>query len=165
MRVVRILSARPRLIISMIVAGLVALLLPGGCTRAERLLLGWDAGVALYLVLAFQVMTLSTVTQIRHRARLEDDGAVAILVLTAAAALTSLGAIVAELGAPAAGATPNPRQLVLAIGTIFLSWSFTHVMFALHYAHEFYSRADGKGGLTFPDDEEPDYWDFVYSRS
>jgi uncharacterized membrane protein len=83
-------------------------------------------------------------------------------VLTAAAALTSLGAIVAELGAPAAGATPNPRQLVLAIGTIFLSWSFTHVMFALHYAHEFYSRADGKGGLTFPDDEEPDYWDFVY---
>jgi uncharacterized membrane protein len=37
----------------------------------------------------------------------------------------------------------------------------THTIFALHYAHEFYSQ-DGGGGLTFPGTAEPDYWDFVY---
>ena len=48
--------------------------------------------------------------------------------------------------------------------TIVLSWAFTHTMFALHYAHEFYDENGGKGGgLNFPGElQEPDYWDFVY---
>ncbi len=39
-----------------------------------------------------------------------------------------------------------------------------HTIFAFHYAHEYYGeRRDGKiGGLTFPDDAKPDYWDFLY---
>ena len=37
-------------------------------------------------------------------------------------------------------------------------------MFALHYAHEFYGGEDiGRGGgLKFPGEPRPDYWDFVY---
>ena len=44
-----------------------------------------------------------------------------------------------------------------------LSWALIHTMFALHYAHEYYAE-HGKsgGGLIFPRDPEPDYWDFVY---
>jgi uncharacterized membrane protein len=39
-------------------------------------------------------------------------------------------------------------------------------VFALHYAHLFYVqnrklRADS-GGVAFPKEKEPDYWDFVY---
>jgi uncharacterized membrane protein len=39
-----------------------------------------------------------------------------------------------------------------------------HLIFALHYAREFYGTAHGKhtGGLVFPGDEDPDYWDFLY---
>jgi uncharacterized membrane protein len=39
-----------------------------------------------------------------------------------------------------------------------------HTMFALHYAHEFYGEGadDRKGGLVFPGNEDPDYWDFLY---
>ena len=38
-----------------------------------------------------------------------------------------------------------------------------HAMFAVHYAHEFYRPAGGKpGGLEFPGEPEPDYWDFFY---
>jgi len=38
------------------------------------------------------------------------------------------------------------------------------VMFALHYAHEFYAATlDGRpGGLQFPDEPKPDYLDFLY---
>ena len=44
-----------------------------------------------------------------------------------------------------------------------LFWAFIHTMFALHYAHEFYAEHDTTGGgLIFPHDTEPTYWDFVY---
>jgi len=37
-------------------------------------------------------------------------------------------------------------------------------MFALHYAHDYYrdQSAHRGGGLQFPGEEAPDYWDFVY---
>jgi uncharacterized membrane protein len=52
----------------------------------------------------------------------------------------------------------------LTIATILLSWFFVHTIFALHYAHEYYGeRRDGViGGLNFPGDDDPDYWDFFY---
>ena len=50
------------------------------------------------------------------------------------------------------------------MATILLSWSFVHTIFSFHYAHEYYGeRRDGKiGGLKFPGDTKPDYWDFLY---
>jgi uncharacterized membrane protein len=54
-------------------------------------------------------------------------------------------------------------NLLFAMGTILLSWSFIQVMFAFHYAHEFYAEHRGAaGGLGFPGKEAPDYWDFLY---
>ena len=54
-----------------------------------------------------------------------------------------------------------PRAL--AAITIVLSWAFTHTIFALNYAHDFYGEHGGKkSGLNFPGKESPDYWDFVY---
>ena len=44
------------------------------------------------------------------------------------------------------------------------SWAFTQVMFALHYAHDYYS-AQVRGqdaGLQFPGTDKPDYGDFLY---
>ena len=83
--------------------------------------------------------------------------------LTVAAALASLAAIVAELGR-SGGRHRQPAHLVLATVTIVLSWAFIHTIFALHYAHEFYDEDAGlAAGMAFPGgDEEPDYWDFVY---
>jgi uncharacterized membrane protein len=82
--------------------------------------------------------------------------------LTVASALASLAAIFAQLGG-SAGTTGDrpPAKVALAVFTIMLTWAFIHTIFALHYAHEFYDETDG-GGLAFPGDREPDYWDFVY---
>lgn len=124
-----------------------------------RIILGWDSGVTLYLVLIYWLMAHAPIARIRQRACVDDEGAVALLVLTTAAALASLAAVVAELGE-----APGPYQFALGMGTILLSWAFMHTIFALHYAHEFYGEgADAKtGGLDFPGDEDPDYWDFMY---
>jgi uncharacterized membrane protein len=122
---------------------------------------GWDIYVGLYLVLVAHVMSVCDVSRIRERAAREDEGQVAILMLTVVAALASLGAIVAELGS-ITGTPRRPSHVALAALTILMSWAFIHAIFALHYAHEFYDDTDG-GGLAFPGgDLEPDYWDFVY---
>jgi uncharacterized membrane protein len=53
--------------------------------------------------------------------------------------------------------------LAFLLLTIMMSWAFIHTMFALHYAHEFYAEHHKTGGgLIFPRDPEPTYWDFVY---
>jgi uncharacterized membrane protein len=152
----RIVRARPRLFLSGLLAVAVAALLPADWRIATRVLAGWDAGVAVYLVAAFVLMR-SEVGRIRRRAALQDEGRFVILMLVAAAALASLGAIVAQLGT---GRIPS--HLALATVTILLSWMFVHVIFALHYAHDFYAAGAHGAGLTFPGGEDPDYWDFLY---
>ena len=124
-----------------------------------RVLVGWDAGVLLYLALIWRVAANAPVERIRHRASVTDEGAVALLLLTTAAAVASLAAVIAELGH-----SPGPLQIILGVGTVLLSWIFMHAIFALHYAHEFYGegRDHRIGGLIFPGDEDPDYWDFLY---
>ena len=160
---IRIVRARPRLFISALIGLVVVALCPSDWRIATRLLVSWDVGVGLYLILAVRMMAVAEVRHIRLRARLQDEGQFTILALTATAALASLGAIVALLGMSEAN-NRAPTHLLLGIVTILLSWTFTHIMFALHYAHEFYDENGGKGGgLLFPGDlREPDYWDFVY---
>ena len=57
---------------------------------------------------------------------------------------------------------PTSSSLALGVGTIVLSWTFVHVMFSLHYAHEYYDPDRGDPpGLRFPGkDPAPDYLDF-----
>ena len=130
---------------------------------ASSLLVGWDVCAGLYLVLAFHTMSRADVHHMRRRARLQDEGQFGILILTAVAALASLVAIFALLGSSSAGMR-SAADLFLATITILLSWAFTHTIFALHYAHEYYDENDGRGGgLVFPGEpQEPNYWDFVY---
>src|SRR3954453_2939924 len=130
---------------------------------ATKLLIGWDVGVVFYLALAAILVARSDVNRLKRRAANQDEGNIAILFLIVAAAIASLGAIFAEL-ATQAGQTRQPGQLILATATVVLSWAFIHSIFALHYAHEFYGegRDRQKGGMSFPDDNEPDYWDFAY---
>lgn len=124
-----------------------------------RILAGWDSGVVLYLALSFWTMARASIERIRERASVEDEGAIALLVLTTASALASLAAVVSELGH-----APSAYRVSLGVVTILLSWAFMHVMFTFHYAHEFYGegRDDQIGGLVFPGNEEPDYGDFLY---
>jgi len=157
------MHARPRLLISIAIGIAVTLALSlSGWRTSTRIILGWDAGVALYLLLTCILMARSTIAGIRDHAAQDDEGRFAILVLTVLAALASLAAIVAELGIGEGGKRTG-TQLALATVTIFLSWTFIHTIFALNYAHDYYGEHGAKrSGLKFPDDADPDYWDFVY---
>jgi len=161
--IVRLIRARPRLFVAGVLAVGVMGVLPGTLRLATRMLIAWDAGVMLNLVLVYRLVTRASIDYIRARAPVEDESQIGILISTVAAALASLGAIVVELGTSAnAGSGRHPANLLLAVLTILLSWAFTHTIFALHYAHEFYSDGGTGSGLMFPGGGDPDYWDFVY---
>jgi uncharacterized membrane protein len=162
--IVRVGVAHKRLAISAAL-GTAAVFLLGvtDLTLITRILLGWDIGVLIYLVAAAIVIArCTTVASIKQNAAVQDEGAFALLLLTVAAAIASLGAIFAELAALERSNPSYGLYIALAVATVVLSWTFTHTIFALHYAHDFYGEASRSEGLKFPGGTQPDYWDFVY---
>lgn len=136
-----------------------------------RGLLGWNAAVLLYFVAAARMVMRSTHESIRRRAILSDEGRTAVLLLTGTATCVAIGAIVAELGqSKSLFADEKGAHIALAVVTVFSSWAFMHLIFAFHYAHEFYSAearaphiaAIARGGLHFPHTPLPQYLDFLY---
>jgi uncharacterized membrane protein len=160
---VRLVRLHARLLISIGVGiGVLLLSLGTGWQVATKLLIGWDVGVGLYLLLLFVMMTRAPVATIRRRAAIQDEGALALLLLCPCAAIASLAAVLLELGT--AQTSEAWSQLAFGMGTILLSWLFVHTIFALHYAHEYYGERwdEQVGGLKFPGTQPPDYWDFLY---
>jgi uncharacterized membrane protein len=159
-RPVRLVYARPRTFISMALGIVAFFFLPGSLRLVTRLLIAWDIFVALYLALVYAMMLRSGSAHLKRNAVLQDDGLFLIPLITALGAFASLAAIVFELG----GTHRSASTLMLATGTIAISWAAVHTAFALHYAHYYY-RGAKPGGLQFPSGDthdHADYWDFVY---
>ena len=156
-RLLRFVRARRRLTGSTLVGIVAFFLLPQAWMTVTRLLVAWDITIALFLILAYTMMWRTDMSHVKRNAVVQDEGRFSILIITATAAFASLAAIVAELS----GAHGNPPVLIFASATIALSWVAVHTIFALHYAHEYY-HSGLAGGMTFPNDDKPDYWDFVY---
>jgi uncharacterized membrane protein len=163
----RHLLHRIRLMTAVTFGVLVALLLPTHefPRMATRVLLGWNAGALLYLVLAGLMMWRSGTSGMRRRAQIEDEGRWAVLVLVTLGTLAALGAIGWQLrevhDLPLA---QKAGHVALAGLTVFTAWAFTQTIFALHYAHEFYFLRGQKCGdaLQFPGTPDPGYADFLY---
>lgn len=158
----RIVHARPRLFVAVLVGVVSFFVFPAQWSPLTRGLAAWDVGIGLDLMLSYWLIAHEAGARIRSRAAREDDGKVTILLLTVGAAVASLFAITAQLSVSNAPGG-HSYTLIFATATIILTWFFLHTIFALHYAHEFYgSNARRGSGLKFPGDAEPGYWDFVY---
>jgi uncharacterized membrane protein len=95
---VRMARLHARLFIAVLVGLAVIATLPPDWQLSTRLLAGWNVGLALYLVLIHNVIWRCDVARLRRRAKEQDEGGFAILLLSMAATLASLVAIVFELG-------------------------------------------------------------------
>ncbi len=158
-------KVRPRLSSSVVFGCIVAALLSTHFSIVTRSLLAWDAGVVLYLILAATMFVGATPTHMRARAMSQDDGALVVLLFVIIAASATIVAIIIELsGVKSHAASTRFFHFGLGIGTLISSWLFIHTSFALHYAHEYYicRRRHTNPPLIFPEQSEPDYWDFLY---
>ena len=159
----RIARAHIKLLAAAAAGVVLFVVLPNDLRAITRALIAWNVAVALYLAVALLVIARSELSHVRRRAAEEDEGGGIILALTVAAAAASMFAIFLHLAA-AKQQEASGLSIALAITTVVLSWIFIHLIFAFHYAHEFYGEAKGghKGGLNFPSDDRPEYWDFIY---
>jgi uncharacterized membrane protein len=159
--IVRVARGHARLWCAIALGCVVYLALPDSLRAVTRALIAWDAGIVFYLAWAAWMMAHSPVAEIRRHSAAQDEGAFALMALTVAAAMASLGAIFALL-ANGDGGEAEPGSYMLAIATVVLSWVFIHTIFALHYAYDFYGDGERANGLEFPGGAKPDYWDFIY---
>jgi uncharacterized membrane protein len=147
-------------------AGMVAALLPMPLGPILRAVIGWDVGVAVFLALILAMAARATPEAMQRRATIEDETRWVFLVLMAGAAWFSMFALLGPLhDARGAGRGVSLALTLLAGATVVLSWLFAHIVFAVHYAHQFYGdrAAHGPPGLLFPGERgDPDYWDFLY---
>ncbi|MDG2534660.1 DUF1345 domain-containing protein [Sphingomonas sp. HITSZ_GF] len=131
--------------------------------------LGLHFGVMLAFDVGAAVFLLSVIPLLGHRASgmresacRNDANRPVLLLITVMVGVAVFAAIASEL---MSGIKSNPWALPAILGTLALSWTFSNTIYALHYAHLFYTAGRGgadQGGLQFPETKEPDYWDFLY---
>ncbi|MBP6769652.1 MAG: DUF1345 domain-containing protein [Reyranella sp.] len=128
-----------------------------------RGLLGWDLTALAYIVMTLSMIARSTVETCYARAAYYDEGDWVILLVVIVSASASFATIFSELAVLKSPHGSLWHALVLTGATVALSWTFTHLVFTLHYANIYYRPDDdGPGGLEFPGDRPPDYRDFLY---
>jgi uncharacterized membrane protein len=144
-----------------------AFLTPSHWPISVRMAISWDCGVVIFLALTWWLIRQCPKDDMRETVLANDQGRPTILILVLLAGAASIASIFFLLQKQN-GVAVSAANITLAVGTIVCSWLFTHVMFALHYAHLFYrddpatKEDDATGGLDFPGGDAPDYWDFLY---
>jgi uncharacterized membrane protein len=162
---------RPRIYICAIVMVLAYFIIPPDMRTPTRALLAWNVGALLFIGLVGWMMARATEASIQAQAALEDENQWVLLVVGTVAACAALAAIVSELGVvkDLTGWNKGAHIALTAI-TILSAWTFIHLLYTLHYAHEYYgdvydesgiATADRRG-LNFPGERNPAYGDFLY---
>jgi uncharacterized membrane protein len=158
-----LLRYHPRLWISALAGGVIFIFLPHQWSVLSRVLVCWNGGTDLFLVLIFIWMTGQTAQQICSKYIEEDGSAPIILVVVTLAAALSLFAIVEPLATlKQTSGAERIGHFALATLTLVNSWILVPTMFTTHYADMFYSAQDDDRPLRFPDTPLPIFWDFAY---
>lgn len=159
------LRAHPRLVGSMAVGAVLALLLPTHIDGTTRALLGWNAAVWLYLALSTVMMRRVDHERFRRMVVAQAEGASTVLAVVLVATVASMVGIVFELtAAKLPGVRHATPHIVFALTTVVGSWLLLPTLFTLNYASAYYRTGHGSG-LVFPDPDPafaPHYVDFLY---
>jgi uncharacterized membrane protein len=126
-------------------------------------LAAWVVAAAVFVVWVWSTVGRFTPEDTRTHATREDTSRVPTSLLLIAASLVSLVGTGLDLVKSAQAHSAGKATLtVIALLTVALSWIVVHTVFALRYAHEYYT--DPVGGIDFKTNhrEEPDYQDFAY---
>ncbi|HZP85745.1 MAG TPA: DUF1345 domain-containing protein [Burkholderiales bacterium] len=162
------LRALQRLILSVAAACVAFFVLPATLGHRSRLLVTWNVGAWVYLILAGMTVARADAAMTRARTQAYDQSGYVIFILvvaSAAASFVAIGFLIGDIKGLSMWA--RARHLMLSVLALISSWLLIHTVFAFHYARRYYAsrRRQGnseKGGLSFPGEREPDYLDFMY---
>ena len=128
-----------------------------GYAWSSAFILGFDAAALLFLLVCAPLLRTTDAASLRRHAADNDANRPVLLVVTSVVMVAILTALVALL--PHASSAGGK---LLIVATLAIAWLFSNSIYALHYAHLYYRRSGGEGGLRFAGKTPPDYSDFVY---
>ena len=128
--------------------------------------------IGLSLVTIFSVHPI----EMKQIAKLEDGSRTFIFLFVLFAAVASLFVVLLLLKTTSTlSGTSLFLHILLSVVAVISSWAMVHMIFVFRYAHLYYhspaqnkvssKSAEGSKyaeGLEFPEEDEPDYLDFVY---
>jgi uncharacterized membrane protein len=122
---------------------------------------GWGA-IALMIAggIWLRIHSMDSAETAEH-AQAEDYSRSTSDLIVLSAGVASLGAVGSTLiEARHHSGTDKGLLILLAVVVVALSWTAVHLVYAVRYGDLYYS--DPAGGVTFNEDEPPDYHDFAY---
>lgn len=135
----------------------------GYADLADALVVGFDLAAAGFLLSLIPLLRECDMATMRRHSEENDANRTIVLAVSTLITLVVMAAIAGELPAAKHG---EPGALLRLIATLLLTWLFANVVYALHYAHEYYRAGavpgEDAGGLEFPGSGHPDYLDFAY---
>jgi uncharacterized membrane protein len=160
---------RHRFALGLAAAGAVFFASRGIVRFSSAAIASWNAFAVVILALDWLTILMTPQHKLRERAKQQDLSRFFIflfVVVAACAALFAVGFLISV----------NKRQmgghftvhLLLTLLTVTSSWTLVHTVFGLRYAHAFYGDSDEPGvdrhagGLIFPGNRPPNYFDFAY---
>ena len=133
---------------------------------SQGLLAGFDVAAVLFIA-SYATTLRYDAKQLREAAERNDANRIVLLVVSFLLSAVIMAAMVGELSVAETLGTID--KLLLAVSLV-LVWTFANAVYALHYAHLFYTSEVGgengggkdSAGLIFPGTKEPLMSDFVY---
>ena len=172
MRLVELISrqdARHRLVLGLAAGAAMFFGVRGHLRLWSAVIAGWNAVAVVILALDWVTILTTPQRKIREQAQQQDLSRFLVflfVVVTSSAALFAVGFLVSVKKSETGG--HFIIHLLLTLLTVISSWTLVHTVFGFRYAHAFYGDSDDPGvqkhagGLIFPGDRPPDYFDFAY---
>lgn len=127
----------------------------------SAVLVAWIVTAGTFLLWVWGSIGGFDADETREFATREDDSRVSSQLLLLSACIASLFGVAFELAKAADSQDVEKAALTfVAALTVVLSWAVVHSLFALRYAHEYYTEP--VGGIDFKNPAAPDYQDFLY---
>jgi uncharacterized membrane protein len=132
-----------------------------GAALSRGLLIGFDSAAVAFLA-SYSPTFSYDAKRIRMEAARNDANRVVLLILSFLLTVIVLAVLVGEL---AQGGAISAIDKIIVTVSLVLVWTFGNAVYALHYAHLYYTSDDGGrdcAGLEFPKLREPLMADFAY---
>ena len=161
-------DARHRLGLGLAIGAAVFFAARGHLRLWSAAIAGWNAVAVVILALDWATILTTPQRKIRELAQQQDLSRLLVflfVVITSSAALIAVGFLVSVKRSPDGHFIVH---LLLTLLTVIFSWMLVHTVYGFRYAHAFYGDSDEPGvnryagGLVFPGDRPPDYFDFAY---
>lgn len=133
----------------------------------NNIMIGWDTFSLCMIILSWITFSITNSSQIRQQSKVQDASRSIIFTIILISTFASFLAVLLLILSKKTATNAESMQMAIAIAGMLFSWLLIHTTFTLRYAHIFYGDHKSKpnipaGGLEFPGDDKPEYFDFAY---